>query len=139
MKRILVIDDEVWLVEMVKMALNQRGYEVIEANDGPQGVEMARKELPDLILCDVNMKKLDGYGTLSALRNEPSTATIPFILMTGMADNAGMRQGMVSAQMIIFPSHLRSMDSSAQWRRVSKRRKPFRKKLKALSRICART
>ncbi|KAB2649638.1 MAG: hybrid sensor histidine kinase/response regulator [Verrucomicrobia bacterium] len=94
MKRILVIDDEVWLVEMVKMALNQRGYEVIEANDGPQGVEMARKELPDLILCDVNMKKLDGYGTLSALRNEPSTATIPFILMTGMADNAGMRQGM---------------------------------------------
>lgn len=94
MKRILVIDDEIWLCEMVKMALNLRGYEVIEAKDGSVGVELARKELPDLVLCDVNMEKLDGYGTLSALRNDSATATIPFILMTGLADNAGMRQGM---------------------------------------------
>ncbi len=94
MKRILVIDDEIWLRDMVKMALNQRGYDVIEANDGSVGVEVARKELPDLVLCDVNMEKLDGYGTLSALRNDSATATIPFILMTGLADNAGMRQGM---------------------------------------------
>jgi two-component system sensor histidine kinase/response regulator len=94
MKRILVIDDEEWLREMVRMALNQRGYDVIEASDGSVGVEVARKELPDLVLCDVNMEKLDGYGTLSALRNDSATATIPFILMTGLADNAGMRQGM---------------------------------------------
>ena len=94
MKRILVIDDEEWLREMVRMALNQRGYEVIEAGDGVAGVEVARKQLPDLVLCDVNMEKLDGYGTLSALRNDSTTATIPFILMTGMADNVGMRHGM---------------------------------------------
>jgi signal transduction histidine kinase len=94
MKRILVIDDEEWLREMVQMALTQRGYEVIEAPNGEVGVEKARKELPDLVLCDVNMEKLDGYGTLSALRNNTATATIPFILMTGLADNAGMRQGM---------------------------------------------
>ena len=94
MKRILVIDDEIWLRDMVKMALNQRGYDVIEANDGSVGVEVARKELPDLVLCDVNMEKLDGYGTLSALRNDSATATIPFILMTGLADNTGMRHGM---------------------------------------------
>lgn len=94
MKRILVIDDEEWLREMVQMALMQRGYEVIEAANGAIGVEVARKELPDLVLCDVNMEKLDGYGTLSALRNDTATATIPFILMTGLADNAGMRQGM---------------------------------------------
>jgi signal transduction histidine kinase len=50
--------------------------------------------LPDLILCDVNMQKVDGYLTLSSLRNEPTTAAIPFILMTGLADNAGMRHGM---------------------------------------------
>ena len=55
---------------------------------------MARKELPDLILCDVNMDKVDGYLTLSSLRNEAPTAAIPFILMTGLADNAGMRHGM---------------------------------------------
>ncbi len=76
------------------MALDQKGFEVVEASNGSVGVEMARKELPDLILCDVNMEKMDGYLTLSSLRNEPSTASIPFILMTGLADHAGMRHGM---------------------------------------------
>src|SRR5437868_1423756 len=94
MKRILIIDDEDWLREMVQMALAQRGYDVIQAANGASGVEVAQKELPDLILCDVNMDQMDGYGTLSALRNQPSTAPIPFILMTGLADNAGMRHGM---------------------------------------------
>src|SRR5258706_6976747 len=94
MKKILVIDDEEWLREMVQLALTQKGYDVIEAGNGAIGIEVARKELPDLILCDVNMDKLDGYLTLSSLRNEPVTASIPFILMTGLADNAGMRHGM---------------------------------------------
>src|SRR6201996_8781916 len=94
MKKILVIDDEEWLREMMLLALRQRGFEVIEAENGERGIEVARKVLPDLILCDVNMDKVDGYLTLSSLRNEPSTAAIPFILMTGLADNAGMRHGM---------------------------------------------
>jgi signal transduction histidine kinase len=94
MKRILVIDDEEWLREMVRMALMQRGYEVIEASDGESGAETARKQLPDLVICDVNMQRMDGYATLSALRGDSATATIPFILMTGLADNAGMRHGM---------------------------------------------
>lgn len=94
MKRILVIDDEEWLREMVRLALGQRGYEIIEAPNGMTGVEAARKQLPDLILCDVNMEKMDGYATLSSLRNDDATSAIPFILMTGLADNAGMRHGM---------------------------------------------
>src|SRR5437667_8237011 len=94
MKKILVIEDEEWRREMVQLALSQRGYDVIEAGNGALGVEVARKDLPDLILCDVNMEKMDGYRTLSELRNEPPTAAIPFILMTGLADNAGMRHGM---------------------------------------------
>src|SRR5476649_594987 len=94
MKKILVIDDEEWLREMIQLALRQRGYEVIEAGNGGEGIEKARKELPDLILCDVNMGKVDGFLTLAALRNEAPTAAIPFILMTGLADNAGMRHGM---------------------------------------------
>ena len=94
MKKILVIDDEEWLREMIQLALRQRGYEVIEAQNGHDGIERARAELPDLILCDVNMGKVDGYLTLAALRTEAPTAAIPFILMTGMADNAGMRHGM---------------------------------------------
>lgn len=94
MKRILVIDDESWLREMVHMALEQKGFEVLEAENGAAGIDVARKVLPDLILCDVNMEKVDGYLTLSALRNEPATASVPFILMTGLADHAGMRHGM---------------------------------------------
>jgi two-component system sensor histidine kinase/response regulator len=94
MKRILVIDDEEWLRDMVQMALRQKGYDVMQAANGGMGIEVARKELPDLILCDVNMEKVDGYHTLSSLRNESTTASIPFILMTGLADNAGMRHGM---------------------------------------------
>jgi signal transduction histidine kinase len=94
MKKILVIDDEEWLREMIHLALHQRGFEIIEAANGTEGIEMARKELPDLILCDINMGKVDGYLTLSSLRNEASTASIPFILMTGLADSASMRHGM---------------------------------------------
>ena len=94
MKKILVIDDEEWLREMIHLALKQKGFEIIEAINGADGIEKARKELPDLILCDVNMEKVDGYLTLSSLRTEAPTASIPFILMTGLADNAGMRHGM---------------------------------------------
>lgn len=94
MKRILVIDDEEWLREMVHMALEHKGFEVLEAENGAVGVEVARRLLPDLILCDVNMEKMDGYLALSSLRGEATTASIPFILMTGLADNAGMRHGM---------------------------------------------
>jgi signal transduction histidine kinase len=94
MKKILIIDDEEWLREMMLLALRQRDFDVIEAENGEKGLELARRELPDLILCDVNMEKVDGYLTLSSLRSEPATASIPFILMTGLADQAGMRHGM---------------------------------------------
>lgn len=94
MKRILVIDDEEWLREMIQLALRQKGYEIIEAENGEAGIEKAKKLLPDLILCDVNMGKVDGYLTLSSLRSDSATAAIPFILMTGLVDNAGMRHGM---------------------------------------------
>jgi signal transduction histidine kinase len=79
---------------MVQMALEQKGFEVVQADNGAVGVKVAQEELPDLILCDVNMAQMDGYSTLSSLRNQVSTAAIPFILMTGLADNAGMRHGM---------------------------------------------
>jgi two-component system, sensor histidine kinase and response regulator len=94
LKKILVIDDEEWLREMIQLALRQRGFEVVEAANGADGIEKARRELPDLILCDINMEKVDGYLTLSSLRNEAATAAIPFILMTGLANNDGMRHGM---------------------------------------------
>jgi two-component system, sensor histidine kinase and response regulator len=95
MSKILVIDDESWLREMIRLALEQQGFEVVEAMDSAEGVTQAREQLPDLILCDVNMDKAGaGYTTLAKLREDPATAAIPFILMTGLADAAGMRHGM---------------------------------------------
>ena len=95
MSKILVIDDESWLREMIRLALEQQGYEVLEAADSMEGAAKAREQLPDLILCDVNMGRADaGYTTLAKLREDAATAAIPFILMTGMADSAGMRHAM---------------------------------------------
>jgi signal transduction histidine kinase len=95
MSKILVIDDEPWLREMIRLALEQQGFEVIEATNSAEGADKAKEHLPDLILCDVNMDKAGaGYTTLAKLRGDAATAAIPFILMTGMADSAGMRHGM---------------------------------------------
>jgi two-component system, sensor histidine kinase and response regulator len=96
MSKILVIDDEPWLREMIRQALIAKEFEVIEAVDNVDGDAKAREHLPDLILCDINMagKSDAGYLTLAKLREDAVTAAIPFILMTGMADAAGMRHGM---------------------------------------------
>ncbi len=94
MSKILIIDDDPSLREVVKVSLETYGYDVVEADGGLSGVPLACAQLPDLILCDVRMEKMDGYRTLAALRQENSTAPIPCILMTGQADKAGMRQGM---------------------------------------------
>ena len=95
MSKVLIIDDESWLREMIRLALQHQGFEVLEATDSAEGVTVARESLPDLILCDVNMDKVGaGYTTLAKLREDAATAAIPFILMTGNADAAGMRHGM---------------------------------------------
>jgi two-component system, sensor histidine kinase and response regulator len=95
MSKILVIDDEDRLRQMIRMALRQRGYDVVEAASGEEGIEMARQvPPPDLVICDVNMSPMNGYQTLKAIRGEPGMGATPVILMTGLADNAGMRQGM---------------------------------------------
>jgi signal transduction histidine kinase len=94
MQKILVIDDEEIFRQATTCALQRKGFEIHEAGDGAEGAEKARQILPDLIICDVNMEKMDGYTLLETLRQEPSTATIPFILMTGLSDSASMRRGM---------------------------------------------
>ena len=95
MSKILVIDDESFLREMIRLALEQQGFEVIEAVNSADGVAQAREQLPDLILCDVNMEKVDaGYFLLGKLREDSVTAAIPFIFITGKHDAAGMRHGM---------------------------------------------
>src|SRR5881394_1281721 len=94
MSKVLVIDDEELFREATVCALQRRGFDAHEAPDGAVGAELARRLLPDVIVCDINMARMDGYAVLESLRQEPSTATIPFILMTGLGDPETMRRGM---------------------------------------------
>jgi len=84
--RILVIDDEELVREMLVRFLNLEGYVPIEAENGEQGIQMALRSPPDLVLCDLMMPKVDGFGVLARLRAEPATAGMPFIFITASAE-----------------------------------------------------
>jgi CheY-like chemotaxis protein len=81
-KKILVIDDEKLIVEVTRVLLESNGYEVVSATDGREGFDTARAEEPDLILLDLMMPVLDGWGTLELIRDEESTRSIPVIIFT---------------------------------------------------------
>jgi signal transduction histidine kinase len=94
MTSILVIEDESTIRENITAVLRFEGFETYSAENGQTGVELARQHLPDLIICDVMMPELDGYGVLATLREDPGTTMIPFIFLTARADKADMRRGM---------------------------------------------
>lgn len=94
MSRILVIEDELSVRENILARLEAEGFETLDANNGLSGVELALAHRPDMIICDVMMPEVDGYGVLSMLRHNPLTATIPFIFLTAKADKINLRQGM---------------------------------------------
>jgi DNA-binding NarL/FixJ family response regulator len=94
MKTILLIEDEPQMRRNVLRMLELEGYKAIGAEDGIAGLDAATHELPDLILCDVSMPALDGHGVLAKLRENPLTATIPFIFLTAKGEKADLRAGM---------------------------------------------
>jgi len=84
-KKILVVDDEIDLVELVKIRLESNGYEVITSNSGLDGVSKATSELPDLIVLDIAMAEMDGYTTLQRLKEDEKTKDIPVMMLTAFA------------------------------------------------------
>ncbi len=94
MKKILIIEDNDEVRENLSEILTLSGYETIEAEDGTVGVELAQLEEPNLILCDVMMPKLDGYGVLKILREKIETADIPFVFLTAKTEKEDFRRGM---------------------------------------------
>ena len=91
--KILIIDDDKSTCWLITAELKKHGYETLEAETGKEGLQLARNEHPDLIICDYMMEKTDGYEILLALRAEPATAKIPFVLMTGSPERAGITPG----------------------------------------------
>ncbi|MCI0746178.1 MAG: response regulator transcription factor [Verrucomicrobia subdivision 3 bacterium] len=94
MKKILVIEDEPEMRRNITTLLRYHDYEPIAAENGRQGVEAAHRQKPDLILCDVMMPELDGYGVLQALQTDASLARIPFIFLTAKGEKDDLRSGM---------------------------------------------
>ncbi|MBD2178775.1 EAL domain-containing protein [Pseudanabaena sp. FACHB-1998] len=94
MTTILVIEDVEALREEIMETLSYEGFDVLGAENGVVGVQIAKTFVPDLIICDIAMPELDGYGTLVTLRQEPKTSMIPFIFLTAMTEKADMRQAM---------------------------------------------
>ncbi len=94
MKTILVIEDNAEMRENISEILELAAYRVISAENGKQGVEQALASTPDLIICDIMMPVLDGYGVLHLLAKNESTARIPFIFLSAKAERGDIRRGM---------------------------------------------
>ncbi|NCI45674.1 response regulator [Sediminibacterium soli] len=94
MKKILLIEDNDDVRENTAEILELSNYRVVTAPNGKQGIALALQELPDLIICDIMMPELDGYGVLHALHKHPQTAAIPFIFLTAKSEKTDFRKGM---------------------------------------------
>ena len=94
MKRILVIEDNPQILESLQEILSLKNFDVLTAKNGLIGVQIAKQEHPDLILCDITMPELDGFGVLKMLRQNSLTATIPIIFLTARAAREDIREGM---------------------------------------------
>lgn len=92
-KRILLVDDEQELVNMIKMRLEFTGYEVISANDGEAALATAKKEKPDLIVLDLMLPKMAGYEVCRTLKADEEYKHIPIILLSGKAQDADKAEG----------------------------------------------
>jgi diguanylate cyclase (GGDEF)-like protein len=94
MTTILVIEDELPIRELIAEMLMLEDFEVLQAGNGREGIEIAQSQCPNLIICDVMMPVLDGYGVLTALQQDTSTASIPFIFLTARGTKQDIRYGM---------------------------------------------
>jgi two-component system alkaline phosphatase synthesis response regulator PhoP len=91
--KILVVDDEVYILHILDFSLGSEGFEVISANNGELAIEKAKQEQPDLIVLDVMMPVLDGYETCRRLKRDPTTKEIPVILLTAKGRDVDKRLG----------------------------------------------
>jgi len=93
-KQILLIEDNMEMRENTAEILELAHYKVLTASNGKEGVRLAQTAVPDLIICDIMMPELDGYGVLHMLGKDPKTSTIPFIFLTAKAEKNDFRKGM---------------------------------------------
>jgi DNA-binding response OmpR family regulator len=94
MTKILIIEDNVDIRENTAELLELSGYLVEKASDGIEGVRLAKLSTPDIVICDIMMPHLDGYGVLQVFSSNEILSKVPFIFLTAKTDRADMRKGM---------------------------------------------
>ncbi len=102
-QKILVVDDSLAIATIIQTALQKEGFEVIVAQDGVEGLKMAITHIPDLIISDTVMPRMDGYGLKNALAGNPSTAAIPIILLTSKATGEDEQKALESGFLDFIP------------------------------------
>lgn len=93
MKKILIVDDEAYVRELVKATLSASNYMVFTAMDGEEALEVAKKEMPDLMLLDIEMPKKDGYEVCRQLKSDSKTSHIHIIMLTAYGQKKNMEKG----------------------------------------------
>jgi len=118
MTKILLVEDHEELWDFLSRRLRRRGFDVVLAHDGQQGVDMARAERPDVVLMDMNLPVMDGWTAARTLRSDPDTAGIPIIALTAHA-MSGDRDRMLEAgcndyhpKPVDFPQLLQQIDAA---------------------------
>ena len=92
--RVLVVDDDPVILELLRINFEIEGFEVISAADGQEGLERARAEQPDVVLSDIMMPRVDGLQLLARLRDDPTTAGLPVVLLSAKAQNNEVQRGL---------------------------------------------
>jgi len=124
-QKILLIEDDEIIRENTAEILELANYEVITAEDGKVGVKKAKEDKPDLIICDIMMPELDGYGVLYLLGKDPNTSTIPFIFLTAKTEKRDRRKGMSLGADDYLTKPFEEMDLMAAIEGRLKRNKAF--------------
>ena len=92
--KILLVEDDSFLLGMYATKFELEGFQVILAEDGEKAVRLAKEELPDIILLDIILPKLDGFEVLKLLKGEPATSPIPVILLTNLSQREEIEKGL---------------------------------------------
>lgn len=93
-KKILIIEDDKFLRELIAQKILKEGYDIVEAIDGEKGAEVVKKEIPDLVLLDLILPGIDGFEVLAKMKADPKTANIPVIILSNLGQKDDIEKGL---------------------------------------------
>lgn len=94
MKKILIVEDDKFLRELIAQKLLKENYDIAEAVDGERGIEAVKKEKPDLVLLDLILPGIDGFGVLAKIKEDPELAKIPIIILSNLGQKEDIERGL---------------------------------------------